>query len=47
MPILASRTLAVFMLALTTSVLSPAVQAAKPKGPAYTSAADADTDLNC
>jgi hypothetical protein len=45
MPILASRTLAVFMLALTTSVLSPAVQAAKPKGPAYTSAADADADF--
>jgi hypothetical protein len=45
MPILASRTLAVFVLALTTSVLSPAVQAAKPKGPAYTSAADADPDF--
>lgn len=45
MSILSSRSLSVFMLAMTASVLSLTAQAAKPKGPVFTSATEADPDF--
>ena len=42
---LSSRALSVFMLVMTASVLSLTAQAAKPKGPVFASAAEADADF--
>ncbi len=45
MPALLAQAIVVFTLVATACFLAPAAQAAKPKGPAYTSATEADADF--